>query len=87
MVKKEFTIIDQEGILARPATILVHAASKFDVEMNLEYSGKTVDLKSIMDVISLGVPTDAVIHITAEGSYAKEAIIALEDVMGKAGIV
>ncbi|GAA3324718.1 hypothetical protein GCM10020331_053720 [Ectobacillus funiculus] len=38
--KKTFTIIDQSGIHARPATVLVNIASKFDAEMNLEYNGK-----------------------------------------------
>ncbi|MFB9758422.1 phosphocarrier protein HPr [Ectobacillus funiculus] len=87
MVKKTFTIIDQAGIHARPATVLVNAVSKFDAEMKLEYNGKIVNLKSIMGVMSLGVPKDAVIHIAAEGSQAEEAVTALEDVMRKAGIV
>ena len=87
MVKKTFTIIDQSGIHARPATVLVNTASKFDAEMNLEYNGKTVNLKSIMGVMSLGVPKDAVIHVVAEGSRAEEAITALEDAMRKAGLV
>jgi len=87
MVKKTFTIIDQAGIHARPATVLVNAVSKFDAEMKLEYNGKIVNLKSIMGVMSLGVPKDAVIQIAAEGSQAEEAVTALEDVMRKAGIV
>ncbi|MFP3121953.1 phosphocarrier protein HPr [Ectobacillus funiculus] len=87
MAEKSFTVIDETGIHARPATVLVNAASKFDAEINLEYNGKTVNLKSIMGVMSLGVPKDAVIRITTEGSHAEEAITALEDVMRKAGIV
>lgn len=87
MIKKTFTIIDQAGIHARPATVLVNAISRFDAEMKLEYNEKTVNLKSIIGVMSLGVPKNAVIHIVAEGSQAEEAVTALEDVMKKAGIV
>ena len=87
MIKKTFTIIDQAGIHARPATVLVNAISRFDAEMKLEYNEKTVNLKSIIGVMSLGVPKNAVIHIAAEGSQAEEAVTALEDVMRKAGIV
>jgi phosphocarrier protein HPr len=87
MVEKSFTVIDESGIHARPATVIVSNASKFDAEINLEYNGRTVNLKSIMGVMSLGIPKDAVIHITAEGSRAEEAITALEDVMREAGLV
>ena len=87
MVEKSFTVIDQTGIHARPATVLVNNATQFDAEINLEYNGKTVNLKSIMGVLSLGIPKDALIRITAEGSHAKEAITALEDAMIKNGLV
>jgi phosphocarrier protein HPr len=70
MVEKTFTIIDQSGIHARPATTLVQAASQFDADINLEYNGKSVNLKSIMGIMTLGIPKDAVIKITAEGSGA-----------------
>jgi phosphocarrier protein HPr len=86
MVEKTFTIIDESGIHARPAANLVQVASKFAADINLEYNGKTVNLKSIMGVMSLGISKDAVIKITAEGSSAEEAIAALEDTMKKAGL-
>ena len=54
MEKKEFHIIAETGIHARPATLLVQAASKFGSDINLEYNGKSVNLKSIMGVMSLG---------------------------------
>ncbi|KMY49979.1 phosphocarrier protein HPr [Peribacillus loiseleuriae] len=86
MVNKTFKIIDESGIHARPATILVQTAGKFDANITLEYKGKSVNLKSIMGVMSLGIPKDAVIKITAEGSAEKEAIISLEDSLKKAGL-
>ncbi|MFC3884325.1 phosphocarrier protein HPr [Bacillus songklensis] len=86
MAEKQFTVVADSGIHARPATTLVQAASKFDADVNLEYNGKTVNLKSIMGVMSLGIPKDAVIKITAEGSDAADAIAALEDTMKKEGL-
>jgi phosphocarrier protein HPr len=38
-------------------TFLVQTASKFDSDIQLEYNGKKVNLKSIMGVMSLGVGT------------------------------
>ena len=51
MEKREFNIIAETGIHARPATLLVQAASKFNSDINLEYKGKSVNLKSIMGVM------------------------------------
>ncbi len=39
--------------------MLVQTASKFDSDIQLEYNGKKVNLKSIMGVMSLGVGKDA----------------------------
>ena len=67
MEKREFTITSETGIHARPATILVQAASKFSSDITLSYEGKSVNLKSIMGVMSLGVGQNAKVTITANG--------------------
>lgn len=83
MEKREFHIVAETGIHARPATLLVQAASKFNSDINLEYNGKSVNLKSIMGVMSLGVGQGADVTITADGDDAKEAIEAIADTMKK----
>ncbi|AXY25148.1 phosphocarrier protein HPr [Suicoccus acidiformans] len=86
MEKKEFNIIAETGIHARPATLLVQTASKFNSDLNLEYNGKSVNLKSIMGVMSLGVGQGADVTITAEGEDEKEAIEAVSETMQKEGL-
>lgn len=86
MEKREFKVIAETGIHARPATLLVQAASKFSSDINLEYSGKSVNLKSIMGVMSLGVGQGSEISISAEGGDEKEAIDAIADTMKKEGL-
>lgn len=86
MEKREFHIIAETGIHARPATLLVQAASKFSSDINLEYNGKSVNLKSIMGVMSLGVGKDADVAITADGDDAADAIAAIADTMKKEGL-
>ncbi|HEY2420345.1 MAG TPA: phosphocarrier protein HPr [Neobacillus sp.] len=86
MAEKHFKIIADTGIHARPATLLVQAASKFDSEINLEYKGKKVNLKSIMGVMSLGVGNGAEITISAEGSDSDAALKSLEDTLIKEGL-
>lgn len=86
MVEKSFKVIAETGIHARPATLLVQAAGKFDSDINLEYKGKKVNLKSIMGVMSLGVGKDADITITAEGSDEQDAIHTLEETLKREGL-
>jgi phosphocarrier protein HPr len=86
MAEKIFKVTSESGIHARPATMLVQAASKFDSDINLEYNGKTVNLKSIMGVMSLGIPQGAEIKIVAEGSDAAEAIAFLTETLTKEGL-
>ena len=86
MVEKTYTVIAETGIHARPATLLVQAAGKFDSEINLEYKGKKVNLKSIMGVMSLGIGKGAEIKITAEGSDEQNALNSIDELMKKEGL-
>lgn len=86
MVEKQFKITAETGIHARPATLLVQTASKFDSEIQLEHKGKQVNLKSIMGVMSLGVGQGAEIKISAEGSDEKDALNSLEETLKKEGL-
>ena len=78
MEQKSYVITDETGIHARPATMLVQTASKFDSDK--------VNLKSIMGVMSLGVGKDAEITIYADGSDETDAIQSITDVLSKEGL-
>ena len=69
-----FVVADPVGLHARPATILVNKANKFVSNIVLAYNGKEVNLKSIMGVMSLGVPSKAKVEILAEGEDEEEVI-------------
>ncbi|WP_409275383.1 phosphocarrier protein HPr [Neobacillus sp. SCS-31] len=86
MAEKQFTVTADTGIHARPATLLVQTASRFDSEINLEYKGKKVNLKSIMGVMSLGIGQGSAISISAEGGDAEDALRTLEETLKKEGL-
>lgn len=86
MVERQFKIIDDTGIHARPATLLVQKASQFKSEISLEHKNKKVNLKSIMGVMSLGISKNAEINIAAEGNDEEEALNALEELLKKEGL-
>lgn len=81
MAEKKFTITAETGIHARPATQLVNKAGQFESEITLEYKGKSVNLKSIMGVMSLGVGQGSEVMVKAEGPDAEEAIHSLDEIM------
>ena len=85
-MEKIFKITDETGLHARPATVLVNTASKFNAEISLTYRDKKVNLKSIMGVMSLGVGQGADVTISAEGADADDAIVAITETMEKEGL-
>jgi len=86
MVEKKFKIIADTGIHARPATLLVQQASKYESEIQLQYNEKKVNLKSIMGVMSLGVGKNAEVTIIADGNDEETALNGLEELMKKEGL-
>lgn len=81
MKEKTVLVIDPVGLHARPATVAVNAASKFKSEVKITYKGRSVNMKSIMGVMSQGIPTQSEITISAEGVDEEEAITTIEEVL------
>ena len=80
---KEITVlvVDPVGLHARPATVAVNAASKFKSDVKVAFNDKAVNMKSIMGVMSLGIPTQSEITITCEGEDEDTAITAIEEIL------
>jgi phosphocarrier protein HPr len=77
-LKKKFKITTSTGF-ARPATLLVSAAKRFESSICLEYQRKCVDLKqdpkhSLRDIMLLGINPDSQIVVWAEGVDENNAI-------------
>ncbi|MCT2536025.1 phosphocarrier protein HPr [Aquibacillus koreensis] len=85
-MEKTVKITDATGVHARPATVLVNKAGNFSSDSKIEYNGKSVNLKSIMGVMSLGIPKDAEIKIIADGDDEQEAIDAIYEVIKQEGL-
>ncbi len=77
MAEQKFVITEESGLHARPATVLVNAASKFASDINLECDGKSINLKSIMGIMSLGISKGDEIKVIADGDDAEEAVEAI----------
>lgn len=71
-------IKDPVGLHARPASVMVQEANKFESEISISAGEKNGNLKSIMSVMALGVKTGEEITISAEGSDAEAALAAIK---------
>ncbi len=67
-------VLNDEGLHARPAGVLVKTASSFTAEIELSVDGDTANAKSIMSVMGLGLTKDTEVVITANGSDAEAAL-------------
>ncbi len=81
MVEVKVVVVDPVGLHARPATVAVNAASKFKSEVKISFKGKTVNMKSIMGVMSLGIPTQSEVTITAEGDDEQDAVDTIQEIL------
>ncbi|KGX83156.1 MULTISPECIES: phosphocarrier protein HPr [Pontibacillus] len=86
MAQQTVKITANDGVHARPATVLVQEAGKYKADINLEYNGKDVNLKSIMGIMSLGIPSGAEVTFKAEGSDEDEALEAIINVVKDQGL-
>ena len=75
------TVIDPVGLHARPATVAVNAASKFKCDVKVVFKGRSVNMKSIMGVMSLGIPTQSEIEISCEGEDEELALTTIQEVL------
>jgi phosphocarrier protein HPr len=86
MISKQFVITASEGLHARPAAELVKVASKFQADTTLVFDGKNVNLKSILGVMSLGVPSGSEITLNVDGSDEDLAIQKIEETFTTSGL-
>ena len=78
MKKATVEIKLQNGLEARPVAMLVQVASKDESNIYLESTGKKVNAKSIMGMMSLGLDNGEQVTVTAEGADEGEAVEAIE---------
>ncbi len=84
MVEAQVSVTHKVGLHARPASLFVKLANKFNSKIsvkNLTLGGNPVDAKSILGVLTLGVVQNHEILIQAEGADAEDAIRELKSLV------
>ena len=78
MTEATATIENKTGIHARPASVFVQKASSFKSKVQLKAKGKTVDAKSILMIMSMGLVKGTEITIVADGPDEADAVAQLK---------
>lgn len=67
MVSDTFTIINKLGLHMRPASLFVQTMAKFDSDVSISFQGKTIDGKSILQVMMACIPCGSQIELQCSG--------------------
>lgn len=82
-MEKTVLVKSTVGLHASLAAKVVQAASKYDVDINLHYNDKIVDVKSILGLMSLAIPSGENVKIVATGEEAEAAINDISEILEK----
>ncbi|MCT4565702.1 MAG: HPr family phosphocarrier protein [Maledivibacter sp.] len=74
MYSKSATILNEAGLHARPASVLVQAANKFKSEISIKVNDKTMNAKSIMAILAGSISCGSQVDIVGDGEDEGEAV-------------
>jgi len=78
IVEKKVTIKNRSGLHARPASVFVQIANKYDCDVIVRKGKQKVNGKSIMGIMMLAAEKGSKIVLAAEGADAEQAVEELE---------
>ena len=78
IVKRKLKIKNASGLHARPASMFVKIANKYEAEVSVRKGTEVVNGKSIMGLMTLAANHGSVIEIEATGPDAEKAVEELE---------
>lgn len=82
-VHKEITIMNSQGLHARPAAVFVQMASKYDSTITVQKGNEKVNGKSIMGILMLGAQQFSKVILMAEGQDAQSAVNELAEFLSR----
>lgn len=74
-----YTIIDELGIHARPAGMLVKTAKELDSEITIKKGDKTAGALKLMMIMGLGVKKGDTVVVTIDGDDEEKSYAAMKD--------
>ena len=82
MITKNIDINLENEAGARPVAMLVQVASRYKSRINIQQDNRTVNAKSIMGMMALGIAAGQTVTISADGEDEAQAIDSIEKYLG-----
>lgn len=81
MIETKFTLLNETGFHARPASIFVKAATGFTSDVFIVKDGEQYNAKSIMGLLSMGAGKGTEILLQVSGEDEEAATHALVEIL------
>ena len=81
MMTKDVTITNNVGLHARPATFFIQKANSYKSSIWVEKDDRSVNAKSLLGVLSLGIVNGMAITLVADGPDEAEALAGLQELI------
>ena len=85
VIQKKMTVKLDKGLDARPVAVFVQIASQYESKVSVEVDGKTINAKSIMGMMSLGLDAGEELVVIAEGTDEQTAVDNIEKFLSGEG--
>ena len=80
-MNKEVVVRCESGLHNGQATYFVQKANEFESSIRVEIGSRSMNAKSLLGIMSLGIVTGVSVVLSADGPDANEAISALEELL------
>jgi phosphocarrier protein len=77
MIEQIVTVSNRAGVHARPSSLIVETAQRFQCRITFTQGSMQINAKSILGIITLGATYQSKITITCDGPDEKEALAAI----------
>ncbi|WP_367926255.1 HPr family phosphocarrier protein [uncultured Ruthenibacterium sp.] len=74
MVSAKVTVTNPMGLHMRPAQVFIREMTPFESEVTINYKDRSINGKSIMNLMASGIKQGAEIEIRCEGSDEQAAL-------------
>ena len=83
IASKKLTVKNKQGLHARPASLFVQVANRFESNITVIRDDERVNGKSIMGILMLGAEQGSQITLEADGKDADAALAELELIVAR----
>ena len=82
-----YKVIDESGLHIRPASLMVQVASLYPDQVDIIHGNKQLTLKSILSIMSLGIPYGDTFQIYIKGENEEKIKQEIEALLKEHGVI